>query len=109
MAERNMVATKLLMENSKVRIWEMRLQPGQRGELHKHHFDHILVQISGDRMEVLLRAILRAGAYELHHHAKIPAAVLINDYVDVAHAFFDAKEPGLVNGVLDKLAKSLRS
>jgi transcription antitermination protein NusB len=66
-------------------------------------------KISGDRMEVLLRAILRAGAYELHHHAKIPAAVLINDYVDVAHAFFDAKEPGLVNGVLDKLAKNLRS
>jgi N utilization substance protein B len=66
-------------------------------------------KVSGDRMEVLLRAILRAGAYELHHHGKIPAAVLINDYVDVAHAFFDAKEPGLVNGVLDKLAKNLRN
>ena len=52
MPERNMVATKLLMENEKVRIWEMRLQPGERGELHKHHFDHILVQISGDRMAV---------------------------------------------------------
>ncbi len=36
MSERNMVATKLLMENDKVRIWEMRLQPGERGELHKH-------------------------------------------------------------------------
>ena len=66
-------------------------------------------KISAARVEILLRAILRAGAYELHHHAKIPAAVIINDYVDVTHAFFAAKEPGLVNGVLDKLAKTLRS
>ena len=75
-------------------------------EMIKGAFD---AKISGARMEILLRAILRAGAYELHHHAKIPAAVLINDYVDVAHAFFNAKEPGLVNAVLDKLAKHLRS
>ena len=60
------------------------------------------------RIEILLRAILRAGAYELHQHGKIPAGVIINDYVDVAHAFFGAKEPGLVNAVLDKLAKNLR-
>jgi N utilization substance protein B len=66
-------------------------------------------KLSPARMEILLRAILRAGAYELRDHAKIPAAVIINDYVDVAHAFFDAKEPGLVNGVLDKVAKTLRS
>ncbi|MGE3622891.1 MAG: transcription antitermination factor NusB [Bdellovibrionales bacterium] len=66
-------------------------------------------RLSPARMETLLCATLRAGAYELHHHQKIPAAVIINDYVDVAHAFFDAKEPGLVNGILDKLAKNLRS
>jgi len=66
-------------------------------------------KISAQRIEILLRAILRAGAYELNHHGRIPAGVIINDYVDVAHAFFGAKEPGLVNGVLDKLAKSLRS
>ena len=65
-------------------------------------------KFSAGRIEVLLRAVLRAGAYELHHHAKIPAPVIINDYVDVAHAFFDQKEPGLVNAVLDKLAKKLR-
>jgi transcription antitermination protein NusB len=66
-------------------------------------------KVSAARVEILLRATLRAGAYELYHHAKIPAPVIINDYVDVAHAFFDGKEPGLVNAVLDKLAKTLRS
>ena len=66
-------------------------------------------KVSSGRIEILLRAILRAGAYELHHHGKVPAGVIINDYVDVAHAFFSAKEPGLVNAVLDKLAKNLRT
>jgi len=65
-------------------------------------------KVSAGRLEILLRAILRAGAYELHHHGKIPSGVIINDYVDVAHAFFGAKEPGLVNAVLDRLAKNLR-
>jgi len=66
-------------------------------------------RFSVDRIEILLRAILRAGAFELHHHGPIPAGVIINDYVDVTHAFFGAKEPGLVNAVLDKLAKNLRA
>ena len=65
-------------------------------------------KISADRVEILLRAILRAGGFELHHHGHIQSSVIINDYVDVAHAFFGAKEPGLVNAVLDKLAKNLR-
>lgn len=64
---------------------------------------------SAERLEVLLRAILRAGVYELYHQPSIPAGVIINDYVDVTHAFFGDREPGLVNGVLDKLAKSLRA
>ena len=46
---------------------------------------------------------------ELHNHPAISAGVIINDYVDVAHSFFDSKEPGLVNAVLDKLAKTLRA
>jgi N utilization substance protein B len=65
--------------------------------------------VSVARIEILLRAILRAGAFELHHHGSIPAGVIINDYVDVTHAFFGAKEPGFVNAVLDKLAKKLRA
>lgn len=60
-----------------------------------------------DRLEVLLRAILRAGAYELSARHDIPASVIINEYLEVAHAFFGGKEPGLVNAVLDRLARSL--
>ncbi len=64
---------------------------------------------AAERLEILLRAILRGGVYELYHKPEIPVGVIINDYVDVTHAFFDAKEPGLVNGVLDRLAKNLRA
>jgi len=60
------------------------------------------------RLEVLLRAVLRAGAFELSHCADIPAKVIINEYMDVANAFFDGGEPKMVNGVLDKLAHVLR-
>ena len=60
------------------------------------------------RLEVLLRAILRAGTFELLSCANIPARAVISEYVDVAHAFFEDNEPGLVNGVLDKLARRLR-
>ena len=47
------VATKLLFENERVKIWEMRLDPGEEGALHRHERDHILVQIDGDRMAVV--------------------------------------------------------
>lgn len=60
------------------------------------------------RLEVLLRAVMRAGAYELSHCAEIPAKVIINEYMDVANAFFNGGEPKMVNGVLDKLAHVLR-
>lgn len=46
------VGTRLLFENDRVRIWEVRLAPGERGELHRHEFDHVLVQIAGDRVAV---------------------------------------------------------
>jgi len=44
------IASKLLMENDKVRIWEMRLAPGQKSDLHRHDNDYIMIQISGDKM-----------------------------------------------------------
>lgn len=62
-----------------------------------------------ERLEVVLRAILRAGVAELILSTKTPAALLICDYVDVAHAFFAGKEPGLVNAVLDRVAKLVRT
>ena len=62
-----------------------------------------------DRLETLLRVILRGGAYELSSKPGVPAAVVITEYLDVAHAFFDDKGVSLVNGVLDRLAHNLRA
>lgn len=61
-----------------------------------------------ERLEVLLLATLRAGAFELFASPSVPAAMIINDYVDVAHAFFAAREPAFVNAALDRLARGLR-
>lgn len=60
------------------------------------------------RVDATLRAILRAGVYELIHRADVPARVVITEYVDIAKAFFAEDEPKLVNGVLDRLARELR-
>jgi N utilization substance protein B len=81
---------------------------------HQTDLDDMIVgaldaKLTINRLETLLRVILRAGAFELHHHGQIPTGVIINDYVDVTCAFFNGKEPGLVNGVLDKLAGKLRA
>jgi N utilization substance protein B len=61
------------------------------------------------RIEAVLRAILRAGAYELACRRDIPARVVTSEYVDVASAFVEADETGMVNAVLDQLARQLRS
>lgn len=60
------------------------------------------------RVDRLVRAILLAGAYELVHRADVPARVAINEYVEIAHEFYDQKEPTFVNSVLDKLARNAR-
>lgn len=61
------------------------------------------------RLERIMRALLRAGAYELVARPDVPTKVVIDEYVDVAHAFFGNKEPGFVNGVLDRLGRSARA
>ncbi|MFD1694641.1 transcription antitermination factor NusB [Roseibium aestuarii] len=61
------------------------------------------------RIDSLLRAILRAGGYELLRRKDVPARVIISEYIDITKAFFEADEPGLVNGVLDRLAHDLRN
>lgn len=61
-----------------------------------------------DGLEILLRALLRAGAYELKAVSAVPSKVVINEYVDLAHAFFSGKEPALVNAVLDRIAREFR-
>jgi transcription antitermination protein NusB len=61
------------------------------------------------RLETILRIVLEAGAYELAHRPDIPPRVTLSEYVAIAHAFFDGKEPGLANGVLNRLARALRA
>jgi transcription antitermination protein NusB len=61
------------------------------------------------RIEAVLRAVLRAGAYELAHHPDVPARVVMSEYADVAGAFVDDKETGMVNAVLDQLARDMRA
>jgi transcription antitermination protein NusB len=61
------------------------------------------------RIEAVLRAVLRAGAYELDHRRDVPARVVVSEYVDVAHAFVDREEVGMVNAVLDRIARRLRA
>lgn len=61
------------------------------------------------RVEALLRAVLRAGAFELSARTDVPARVVVSEYVDVAHAFLDKDETGMVNAVLDQLARQLRA
>lgn len=60
------------------------------------------------RVDAILRAILRAGGFELLELADVPARVAISEYVEVANAFFEGDEPKVVNGVLDQMARKLR-
>ncbi|HEX5599801.1 MAG TPA: transcription antitermination factor NusB [Hyphomicrobiaceae bacterium] len=60
------------------------------------------------RVDSILRAILRSGVYELLERQDVPARVVINEYIDIAHDFFSEDEPRVVNGVLDKIARRLR-
>lgn len=61
------------------------------------------------RIEAILRAVLRAGAYELSHRSDVPARVAISEYVSVAKSFLDQEETGMVNAVLDQLARQTRA
>lgn len=60
------------------------------------------------RMDSILRAILRAAAYELIARPDVPSKVVFDEYLDITHAFFQGDEPGFVNAVLDRLAKDVR-
>ena len=60
------------------------------------------------RIDSIVRAILRAAAFELMELKDVPPRVVISEYIEVAHAFFEGDEPRVVNGVLDSLARKLR-
>jgi len=61
-----------------------------------------------ERLDATVRAILRAGAYELAHRPDVPTEVAIDEYVEVAKSFFEGTEPGFVNGALDAVARDVR-
>jgi len=61
-----------------------------------------------ERLDKPMKALLRVGAYELLARADVPVASVISEYVDVAHAFYDKRETGFVNGLLDAIAKVAR-
>jgi len=60
------------------------------------------------RLDTTLRAILRAGVYELMKRDDVPVAVVVSEYIDIAKAFYEDEEPKLVNAVLDRVAKRVR-
>jgi transcription antitermination protein NusB len=61
-----------------------------------------------ERLDKPMRAILRAGTYELLARADVPVKSVINEYVDVADAFYAKREKGFVNGLLDAVSKDVR-
>lgn len=61
------------------------------------------------RLDATARAILRAAAYELMLRVDIPAPAIINEYVEIANAFFGDKDPQFINAVLDRMARDIRS
>ena len=61
------------------------------------------------RLDKPMREILRAGSYELLARADVPMAAVISEYVDVAHAFYEKREAGFVNGLLDAIGKQVRA
>lgn len=69
---------------------------------------HLNKDWSMERIDKILIAVLSAGCYELAARIDVPTAVIINEYVDVTHGFYERAEASFINGVLDKLAKELR-
>lgn len=62
-----------------------------------------------ERLDATVRAILRAGVFELERRPDIPTEVVIDEYVELAKSFFDGPEPGFVNGALDGVAQDVRA
>ena len=81
----------------------------RKSELDEHISASLSQDWSLERLAAVLRAILRAASFELVAALNVPARVVINEYVALAHAFFEGDEPGFVNGILDRLARVLRA
>ena len=81
----------------------------RRGELDERIAGKLSADWKLERLDRPMRALLRAGAYELLARPDVPTGAVISEYVDVAHAFYDRREAGFVNGLLDAVAKEVRA
>jgi N utilization substance protein B len=81
----------------------------RRDEIDTHIKDRLASGWTMERLDKPMRQLLRAGTYELLARADIATATVISEYVDVAHAFYDKREAGFVNGLLDAIAKTVRA
>ena len=85
-----------------------------RGVIAKKKFYDEMIDKSLDRdrnvgaLDAILRSILRTAAHEMFSEPKVPARVVINEYVEIAHAFYDQGEPSFINSVLDRVARQVR-
>jgi beta-alanine degradation protein BauB len=70
------VGTRLLLENDRVRVWEVRLSPGEEGDVHRHRLDHLLVQVAGDRIAVVPEPDSEGPFREYLEADVIPGAVV---------------------------------
>ena len=70
------VGTKILFEDERVRVWEVRLAPGEDGEVHQHHLDHLLIQVAGDRIAVVPESDSQGPFREYFEADVIPGAVV---------------------------------
>lgn len=80
----------------------------RRDEIDRAIAGKLSAQWSIERLDKPMRQILRAGTYELLARPDVPTAAIISEYLDIAHAFYDKREAGFVNGLLDAVAKALR-
>jgi len=83
--------------------------PGQRRELQDMIAGALDADWPIDRLERLLRIIMECGVYELAERPSVPLDIVITEYVELARAFFDSREPAMVHGVLDHLGRILRA
>ena len=81
----------------------------RRGEIDKKIAAKLAQGWTLERLDRPMRAILRAGTYELIARPDVPVGSVISEYLDVAHAFYDKRESGFVNALLDAIAKETRS
>jgi len=78
---------------------------GEQGEIDRAIVKRLAQGWRLERIDATLRAILRAGAFELMRRPDVPCEVVIDEYLEVAKSFFEGPEPGFVNGALDGIAR----